>query len=153
MSNTEIIFTIENLGSSDLELIGDPIVSVSGENADEFLTEQPADNFIPAGRNAVFKLTFSPLTIGEKTATISIENNDFNENPYTFTVIGKTKPEPDFSARLRYGCKPLLVSFEDRSSPTGDITSWAWDFDGDGIVDDTSQNPIHKYTKDLGLTE
>lgn len=27
------------------------------------------------------------------------------------------------------------------------ITSWAWDFDNDGTVDDTQQNPTHLYTK------
>jgi len=35
------------------------------------------------------------------------------------------------------------VQFKDKS--TGEITSWAWDFENDGIVDSTEQNPDHTY--------
>ncbi|MCC6784268.1 MAG: PKD domain-containing protein [Planctomycetes bacterium] len=35
------------------------------------------------------------------------------------------------------------VAFTDTS--TGGPTSWAWDFDGDNVIDSTSQNPIHTY--------
>ncbi|HEX6810315.1 MAG TPA: PKD domain-containing protein [Planctomycetota bacterium] len=36
-----------------------------------------------------------------------------------------------------------IVSFTDRSP--GNPTSWAWDFQNDGIVDSTAQNPVHTY--------
>ncbi|HEX6810312.1 MAG TPA: PKD domain-containing protein [Planctomycetota bacterium] len=35
------------------------------------------------------------------------------------------------------------ASFADRSA--GNPTSWAWDFENDGIVDSTLQNPVHTY--------
>ena len=41
-----------------------------------------------------------------------------------------------------------LVSFTDTS--TGIITSWAWDFDGDGNTDSTTQNPSNISLTDLG---
>jgi PKD repeat protein len=52
-----------------------------------------------------------------------------------------------FTAQPRSGASPLVVSFSDRSfssDPAG-IQSWAWDFDGDGIVDSSSQFPSFTY--------
>lgn len=40
---------------------------------------------------------------------------------------------------------PWTVSFNSSAS-TGDPTDWNWDFDGDGIVDSTEQNPTHTYS-------
>jgi PKD repeat protein len=42
------------------------------------------------------------------------------------------------------------VQFTDLS--TGDIVAWEWDFDGDGVVDSTEQNPEHTYTKNGDYT-
>jgi PKD repeat protein len=50
-----------------------------------------------------------------------------------------------FTANPTYGTGPLEVSFSDRS--TGDIDSWTWDFDGDGVVDSVEQNPTFVYTE------
>jgi gliding motility-associated-like protein len=35
--------------------------------------------------------------------------------------------------------------FTDLSTPTGNILSWAWDFDNNGTVDDITQNPSHTF--------
>lgn len=48
-----------------------------------------------------------------------------------------------FTASPRSGTVPLEVQFTDQS--TGDITDWEWDFDNDGTVDSTEQNPTHTY--------
>ncbi len=48
----------------------------------------------------------------------------------------------------RSGPSPFTVQFNDTSTssaPSG-VTSWAWDFDGDGIVDSTLPNPVFTYT-------
>jgi len=44
------------------------------------------------------------------------------------------------------GPEPLMVHFIDMSTSGGEITSWEWDFDNDGTIDSTSQNPYHTYT-------
>lgn len=54
-------------------------------------------------------------------------------------------PTASFGANPRSGCAPLQVSFIDQS--LGGPTSWEWDFNNDGIVDDTTQNPIYVYTQ------
>lgn len=51
----------------------------------------------------------------------------------------------EFSASPISGDAPLTVQFTDES--TGKVTDWAWDFDGDGTVDSTEQNPSHTYIK------
>ena len=49
----------------------------------------------------------------------------------------------DFSGSPRTGDAPLTVQFTDLS--TGEIELWAWDFDSDGVVDSTEQNPSYEY--------
>lgn len=50
----------------------------------------------------------------------------------------------DFTAMPVSGTAPLTVQFTDTSTGTG-ITSWAWDFNNDGVIDSTDQNPSHPY--------
>lgn len=52
-------------------------------------------------------------------------------------------PEAAFSATPRTGYPPLDVQFTDES--TGEIETWEWDFDSDGTVDSTEQNPQFTY--------
>jgi PKD repeat protein len=53
----------------------------------------------------------------------------------------------DFSATPTTGGSPLTVNFTDHTytSDPGGVTSWAWDLDGDGIIDSTVQNPTFVY--------
>jgi len=54
--------------------------------------------------------------------------------------------EADFSANPASGQAPLTVGFTDLSVSQSTITSWQWDFDNDGTVDSTQQNPTHTYS-------
>ena len=53
-----------------------------------------------------------------------------------------------FSASPTEGLKPLTVNFSDTSvmANGGAIASWSWDFNNDGIIDSTLQNPTFTYT-------
>lgn len=53
------------------------------------------------------------------------------------------QPKASFFANPSEGKAPFLCMFYDRS--TGGPDAWAWDFDGDGIIDTTEQNPAHVY--------
>jgi hypothetical protein len=53
-------------------------------------------------------------------------------------------PVANFKSNLQSGVAPLTVSFTDLS--TNQPTSWAWDFQDDGVVDSTSQNPTFTYS-------
>ena len=66
-----------------------------------------------------------------------------------YAVIGDgtyapAAPAADFTATPTSGDAPLAVQFTDASS--GDPTSWAWDFENDGVIDSTEQNPSFTYT-------
>jgi PKD repeat protein len=53
-------------------------------------------------------------------------------------------PVVAFSASPLSGTAPLTVQFTDASSQSP--TSWAWDFENNGTVDSTVQNPVKVYT-------
>jgi len=52
--------------------------------------------------------------------------------------------EADFTADPVSGIAPLEVVFT--STSIGNITSWEWDFDNDGSIDSTEENPTYTYT-------
>ncbi len=64
-----------------------------------------------------------------------------------WNAVGVYSVRSDFASNITAGQPPLLVQFSDISiaSPTV-ITSWAWDFNEDGITDATEQNPTWTYT-------
>ncbi len=81
-------FTIENLGTSNLGITGTPKVSLSGPNGADFtLSTQPASPVAPGG-TTTFQITFDPTAIGLRSATLTIANDDTNENPYDFAIQG-----------------------------------------------------------------
>jgi PKD repeat protein len=78
------------------------------------------------------------------TVTNSVDMSDTLIRENYITVEALVEPIPDFSVDLTSGKLPLTVSFTDSST---DAVSWSWDFDNDGVVDDTVQNPVHLYTE------
>lgn len=83
-------FTIENNGTSTLNLTGGTLVVIGGTNPGDFtVTTNPAASVPDTGTNSTdFIITFDPTTLGLKTATVSISNDDSDEDPYTFNIQG-----------------------------------------------------------------
>ena len=81
----EVEFTIENTGTAGLNLTGTPRVAVSG--SDFTVTADPATPVVAAG-STTFTIRFAPTATGLRTASISIDNDDPDEQPYNFTVSG-----------------------------------------------------------------
>ena len=89
------------------------------------------------------------LQDGTYTVTLTVTDNDGTTGTSTTTAaIADTGPVADFSGTPRSGPEPLTVVFTDASVSYDEITSWEWDFDNDGTVESTAQNPIYKYTED-----
>ncbi len=89
---------------------------------------------------------------------VEVISSLFTPDPPT-SLVAAFATDPDL------GVAPLTVTFTDTSIARGtDITSWAWDFDGDGTVDHTSTDPenpggtftfneIGQYTPTLTVTD
>ncbi len=79
-------FTVENTGTATLNLSGSPKVSLTG-SSDFTVTAQPAST-VSAGGTTTFTVKFQPSATGVRTATVSIANDDSDENPYDFAIQG-----------------------------------------------------------------
>ncbi|MBT8308730.1 MAG: choice-of-anchor D domain-containing protein, partial [Bacteroidia bacterium] len=89
LSSTENVFTIENLGSLGLNLLGiSPYITITGANAAEFTVTAVPANPILALSNTTFNVTFTPTALGIRTATINIASDDSDEPLYTFDIQG-----------------------------------------------------------------
>jgi PKD repeat protein len=53
----------------------------------------------------------------------------------------------NFSGTPVNGTAPLAVTFTDLSTSADPIISWAWDFDSNGVIDSTVQNPSWTYPR------
>ena len=78
-------FHIRNLGNLDLTVSS---VSITGTNPEDFTITVTPDSTISPEMFSLLEIRFSPLVAGERNATVSITNNDSNENPYTFAIRG-----------------------------------------------------------------
>ncbi|OQW93914.1 MAG: hypothetical protein BWK79_08640, partial [Beggiatoa sp. IS2] len=88
----EITFNIYNNDELPLQFTGNPIVTVTG--ASFSVLTQPNVTSLGAysttnPSTTTFVVQFAPTTVGTVEGTISIANNDSDENPYTFTVAGE----------------------------------------------------------------
>ena len=84
-TDSDTVFTIENTGTADLTLTTP--LTIVGDAAFSIQTPLAASPVAPSG-NTTFTVRFTPTSVGSKTATISIANNDSDENPYVLTIKG-----------------------------------------------------------------
>ena len=105
-------FTIQNTGTGDLTLSGSPIVAISG-SSDFTISTQPASGSVAAAGSTTFIVTFTPTTVGTQTATISIANDDSDENPYDFVLQGMVTAAVTTELRfdLNGGGSPTAAGF------------------------------------------
>ena len=90
-------FTIENAGPVNLHLT---FISIS---TSEFrITTQPSSP-LPSSGSTTFVVTFRPIGTGRREGRVVIENDDPNENPYTFAIQGTGTANA--SPLLRIGCR------------------------------------------------
>ena len=91
-------FLVHNTGTTPLALNGNPVVAISGTHAAEFVVISMPNTSIPAGGSSSFQIGFAPTGTGIRTATVSIANDDPDENPYDFAIQGNAG-EPEIEVR------------------------------------------------------
>jgi subtilisin-like proprotein convertase family protein len=96
-------FIISNTGNADLILTASSLVTITG-SADFSLVAVPITPVAPDTETS-FQIAFTPSSLGVKNATISIANNDSDENPTTFAIQGLGVPVP-----LSFAYLPIVSS-------------------------------------------
>ena len=88
-------------------------------------------------------LTYTDTYTGDP-LTVSFSATDANGDvSYTWDYNPEALPVAEFSADVTSGTAPLTVQFTDLSE---NALSWYWDFDNDGTVDNSTQNPEYTYS-------
>ncbi|AKB34216.1 cell surface protein [Methanosarcina siciliae HI350] len=92
---------------------------------------------------------------GSYTVNLTVTNADGSDSEVKDAYIVVSGPLPEapvanFTATPTAGNAPLTVNFTDAS--TGTVSSYAWDFENDGTVDSTEQNPVHTYVAEGNYT-
>ncbi len=77
-------FIITNAGSATLT----DNITISGANASDFAITKAALASVAVGSSTTFIITFNPLHLGTRTATVTIDCNDSTNPVYTFNVQG-----------------------------------------------------------------
>ena len=115
------IFTIENMGTSDLSLTGVPMVEISGSHSSDFsVTAQPASGTISSSGSATFQITFDPANTGLREAEVSVANSDSDEDPYTFSIQGTGTSGPEMDVQG----KGVSIADGDITPSTADDTNF-----------------------------
>jgi hypothetical protein len=81
-------FTIYNSGAADLNLTGSPAVSITGAAASDFTVVSQPTTPVISNTTTTFQVRFDPTVAGTRAATITIANDDGDENPYDFAIQG-----------------------------------------------------------------
>ena len=124
----EVSFTDESTGdivSRGWDFDGDGVFDSEAENP-VYVYEQP-------GTYTVI------LSVSDGSDTDTQTRNDL------ITVYSEVTLQAGFMADTTSGPAPLKVHFTDQS--TGNVTSWKWDFYGNGEVDTTLQHPVYEFSE------
>jgi len=81
-------FGIVNLGNIALNLIGTPLVQITGASASDFSVTYLPNSSIAVGSYTFFQITFDPTALGLRTATVTIANTDSDESLFHFDIQG-----------------------------------------------------------------
>ncbi|MBD2520363.1 choice-of-anchor D domain-containing protein, partial [Nostoc sp. FACHB-973] len=82
----ETKFTVENTGKAVLNIAN---IKISGLNAGDFmLVGNIPTGTLAIGATATFTVRFDPSTVGTRTATLTIGNNDADEANYSISLTG-----------------------------------------------------------------
>ncbi len=148
-------FTIQNVGTADLELTA---VDVVDGDASEFAVSAGSAPFIIApGAARNVDVHFAPTTGGPKTTTLRLTSNDPDESPFDVTLSGTATTAPDIDVSLtahNYGVvwvgQEAFQTLAVRNTGSADLQIMATGLVGGdaaefGIVQGTG--PIHACTR------
>lgn len=114
------MWNIYNIGTATLNLTGTPGIQISGPHAADFRVLQLYNNTLAPGAYSEVDMVFKPTGAGLRTATITIPNNDPDENPFVFAIQGTGIGIPDIDVR-GHG---ISITNGDATPSTSDATDF-----------------------------
>lgn len=111
-------------GSTLTYLVAGPSASIQS-----FRIDSAVPTTIAAGTSATVKISYLPLNPGDNTATLTLYNNDFDENPYKLTLTGHAdlNPNPaDIAVSLGAADVPTNADVDFGSVPVSTIATKAF---------------------------
>jgi predicted outer membrane repeat protein len=104
------------------------------------------DGTVDAEGPGLTQASFNYATPGMRTVSLHITGAGGQDVFLAQTNYIRVYPpvEADFISNRQVGSAPIQLSFTDLSR--NEPQSWAWDFNGDGIIDSTNQHPYRMFT-------
>ncbi len=106
-------------------------------------------HFTGLGASGAFGNGYIPLfaVIGANNECYYNDNYFSNVEPALNLAIESFGLNALMMANVAIGPANLGVQFQSTSTPGSGIESWEWDFDGDGTIDSTEEDPYYLYTE------
>ncbi len=123
-------FTISNLNTDNLYLTGSPLVTFTGAAASDFTVVVSPTTPVISNTTTSFQVRFTPSVTGTRAVTLSLANNDSDENPYDFAIQGTGNDVP-ISGLSGTNNGPTLVGHATSFTATisaGSNVSYTWNF-------------------------
>jgi len=164
--------TVTNAAGSDEEIKTDYVTAKPAVGPLAAFTATPTSGYTPLTVQFTDTSTgTAPLTYAWDFNNDGVVDSTEKNPSYTYTSVGSfsvkltvtnpagtddevktgyiataspTAPVAAFTATPTSGTVPLTVQFTDASTGTAPLT-YAWDFNNDGVVDSTNQNPSYTY--------
>ncbi len=146
-------FTIRNTGTDALILSGTPRVAVSGANAADFTVTALPPSSIAAAISTIFQVRFDPSAAGTRVATLTIANNDANENPFNFAIrgTGRTTSADELPAATA-AVAETLTKPPAPSGPTNLFAGAAYSFSTQGAISNHGDEIQYRFSWSDGTT-
>ncbi len=135
-------FEITNVGVTDLNLTGIPIIELQNNNGQFSVTSQPQITQLSQGQTVGFDVTFTPSSEGTDTATVVIQNDDPDEAPYDFTIEAEGVAQAPVLQVLGNGTE---IIFADNTPNPDDNTDFGYTPVANGMIEKTFE------LKNIGL--
>ena len=123
------VFGIHNHGTGPLSVSG---TSFSGAHASQFTIVSPPPSSIAPGGSGSFTIRFSPVGApGSRNATVTLRNNDADEDPFTFAISGTaTNTPPTASAgpnqTVNSGASVSMNGSASSANDSGQTLTYSW---------------------------